>query len=210
MADMGSAKYILNFDEWELGLENIKVDGLEDLDEIKKLLEDYFEQIIDLLKQLIKPYNCVKTIDFSMHIPAIVKDFYKTVTLEDDAYITGITFSQTAWKCEDTITMTVGDKVIIDHIHTKELGQSKTFKAFIKVPAGTEVNIIHNNDSGNSKMFFCDLTYAYKIGNKEETENEENEDDEDNKDEGNDSTHGNYGDYDNENENEDKDLEYDS
>lgn len=206
MADMGSAKYILNFDEWELGLENIalQIEGAEGIEEIKELLEDYFEQIIDLLKQLIKPYNCIKTIDFSMHIPAIVKDFYKTVILENDAYITGITFSQTAWKCEDTITMTVGDKVIIDHIHTKELGQSKTFKAFIKVPAGTEVNIIHNNDSGNSKMFFCDLTYAYKIGEEEESENEDNEDEED------DSTHGNYGDYDNENEDEDKDLEYDS
>lgn len=199
MAEIGSAKYILNFDEWELGIEDIalQVEGAEGLEEIKDILEDGFSKIIDLLKQLIKPYDCIKTIDFSMHIPAIVKDFYKTISLEEDAYITGITFSQTAWKSEDTITMTIGDKVIIDHIHTKELGQSKTFKAFIKVPSGTEINIIHNNDSGNSKMFFCDLTYAYKAGSTSEGSNTEDSNLE-------------IDNIDVDNTNEDEQLEYDS
>ena len=153
---MGVAKYIINFDELVKSLPGLDTSGLE----------DFLNEILDLLRQLLKSEQnqSFRSVDMSKHIPAIVNTFIISKSFEQDIYLTGITFSQTAWKVEDTISLELNGSLIIDHIHTKELGQQKYFNAFIPVKAGDEIRILYHNASGNSKMFFCDLDYIFTLG----------------------------------------------
>lgn len=148
---MSVAKYIINFDELVKSLAGLGTGNLE----------DFLNEILDLLRQLLKSNHTFRSVDMSKHIPAIVNTFVISKSFEQDIYLTGITFSQTAWKVEDTISLELNGNLIINHIHTKELGQQKYFNAFIPVKAGDEIRILYHNASGNSKMFFCDLDYIF-------------------------------------------------
>lgn len=156
---MGTAKYIINLDEVAKGFQDLAVKANLNTDDLEEFLKGKLDEIIDLLKQLLQPNQTFRSIDLSKHIPAIVNTFVIARTFEQDVYITGITFSQTAWKVEDTISLEINGNLIIDSIHTKELGQQKFFNAFIPIKAGEELRVLYNNGSGNSKMFFCDLDY---------------------------------------------------
>lgn len=168
---MGLPKYILNLDEFSKLYEALSIDLKEtDLGTLEKLLKDNLEAILELLKIIAgkKGYGCM---DMSRHIPAIVNKFVTAKKFDRDILITGLTFSQSAWKEEDTLSLKAGDSLIIDEMHTKELGQEKRFYMAFPVEAGEEIKVIYNNKSGNSKMFFCDLDYI-KL-EKEKTENGE-------------------------------------
>lgn len=156
-----ASSYVVNLDEIEVIIEGVKVQ-VKGIDELEEMLKDHFDNLMDLLLKFLKPYNCSKVIDMSKHIPAIKNDFKISTQFEQEVYISGVTFSQTGWKCEDEITFKVNDTVIIDKIHTKELGQNKSFAALVKVNAGDVVSVIYHNNSGNSKMFYCDLNFLYR------------------------------------------------
>lgn len=155
------AKYVLNTDEMAAALKAL--DGTEiDLtynDESTGIIDEYLPLILELLQKLAKQPNNQCTVDFSKHIPAIVGEYTISKVFERDSHLTCMTFSQTGWKVEDTISLYVGDKCVIDNIHTKELGQVKSFAATYNVLPGEEVKIVYNNSSGNSKMFHCDINY---------------------------------------------------
>lgn len=158
---MGIAKYIVNIDEFAQSFQDIVMTPELSTESLEQLFREKLDEIIALLKQLIQPNQnqTFKSVDMSKHIPAIVNTFIISKNFEQDVYLTGITFSQTAWKPEDTLSLELNGNLIIDQIHTKELGQQKFFNAFIPVKAGEEVRILYHNTSGNSKMLFCDLDY---------------------------------------------------
>lgn len=157
----GSGKYIINLKKMAKALSEIEISpGLTevDLSKLEKLLEDNLTAIIELLKQLRGDRN-VRHKDMSIHMPALPLQFEEIITLSTDALITGLNFSQSAWKVQDKVSFLAGDNVIIDAIHTKELGEEKAFPVGVFAPAGTELKIHYDNISGNSKMFFCDVNY---------------------------------------------------
>ena len=154
---------ILNLDEFAKEFNDITIKGGASTEELEKIIQEKLDQIIELLKQLLgtrKPQ--FYSMDLSKHIPAVMNAFIISKIADRDMYLTGITFSQTAWKVDDTITLECGGNRIIDEIHTKELGQYKGFNTFIPVKEGEVVRILYNNASGNSKMFLCDLDYICK------------------------------------------------
>lgn len=163
---MGTPKYIVNLEEFAKLWSNLALYpslGPDDLKAIEEVIGSRLEEIVDLLRQLLEPKDerCFRSIDLSLHIPAIVNVFVREAVFEQDVYLTGLTFSQTGWNHEDTISLMVGGTRVIDAIHTKELGQQKYFRTFVPVKAGELVRVLVDNASGHSKMFFCDLDYVF-------------------------------------------------
>lgn len=160
---MSIAKYIINIEEFAKEFTDISLTPDMGLGDLEDLLESKLEEILDILKQILeqtlKRQLTFKSISMSKHIPAIVNDFIIERTFEKDIYLTGITFSQSAWKAEDRVSLEIEGHVVVDGIFTKELGQQKYFSAFLYVPAGIPVRMFYHNNSGNSKMFWCDLDY---------------------------------------------------
>lgn len=157
----GSGKYVVNFEEMVEALRGIEITpGLTELDlsRLEQLLEENLSAILELLK-LLSGERKLRTKDMSIHIPALQLKFEHKITVPVDAVLTGITFSQSGWKPQDTVTLLAGDTVLLDHIHTKEIGERREFPAWQRVSAGTEISVQYDNISGNSKMFFCDLEY---------------------------------------------------
>lgn len=129
-------------------------------------LEDYLRSqmglIIDLLKQileLLKDKGVQKSKAFNKHIPAIVAPFELTHTFDEDILLTGITYSQSGWKYQDTWDLIVDGNMLFEQVGTKEIGESKALNVFFYVPAGRPVTIIFNNNSGNSRVVWFDFEY---------------------------------------------------
>lgn len=163
---MGVPKYIINLEDFAKLWSNLDIQpgfSQDELQAIADKLQTGLAEIADLLRQLLQPADerQFRSIDMSKHIPAIVNVFEIKRTFETDVYLTGITFSQTGWNVEDTVSMEIGGVLVIDHLHTKELGQQKLFRTFLPVRAGEEVRILYDNGDGHSKMFFCDLDYVF-------------------------------------------------
>lgn len=163
---MGIPKYIINLEDFAKLWSNLELHpglGPDDLKAIEEILGSRLEEIVDLLRQLLQPPDerQFRSIDLSQHIPAIVNVFVAEKVFDDDVYLTGITFSQTGWNHEDTVSLEVGGTLIIDAIHSKELGQQKYFRTFVPVKAGEVVRLLVDNASGHSKMVFCDLDYVF-------------------------------------------------
>lgn len=163
---MGVPKYIINLEEFAKLWDNLDIRpgfSQEELEAIGDKLKEGLAEITDLLQQLLKPPDRrqFRSVDMSKHIPAIVNVFEIRKSFDKEIYLTGITFSQTGWNEEDTITLEIGGALIIDHIHTKELGQQKMFRTFLPVKEGEGVRILYDNVSGHSKMFFCDVDYVF-------------------------------------------------
>ena len=163
---MGVPKYIINLEDFAKLWSNLDIQPGFTNDELQAIadkLQDGLAEIADLLRQLLQSADerQFRSVDMSKHIPAIVNVFEITRTFESDVYLTGITFSQTAWNVEDTISLEIGGVLVIDHLHTKELGQQKLFRTFLPVHSGEEVRLLYDNRDGHSKMFYCDLDYVF-------------------------------------------------
>lgn len=158
---MGLPKYILNLDEMASAMQDLEVTpGLTkvDMGKLEDILNDYLPRIIELLERSGGNVQ-FKSVDMSLHIPAVAFDFEKRIALKTDALLTGFTFAQSAYKPEDTISLFAGDLTLVDSIHLKELGEQREFPAACFVPAQQDVILQYHNQSGNSKMFWCDLDY---------------------------------------------------
>ncbi len=157
---MSIPKYIVNFDELAQLLGNgINLSGTANTDELNKLVEDYFEKLLELLKKFLGLNLVQQSTGIQMYIPALQFDYQMTYSFDDNAIITGITYSQTGWKVYDCWSLYIGNTLIFDRIYTKELGEHKVFNAFYHVKAGEIIKFIHHNSSGNSKQVWFDIDY---------------------------------------------------
>lgn len=161
---MSVPKYIINWEElldiigdkFEVEINDIDLGDLEDY------LYEHIGKIIDLLKQileLLKDKGVQRIHSISNHIPAIVGPYKFTTKFDEDVLITGITYSQSAWKYQDSWDLVVDGMVLFEKVGTKEIGESKQMNVFYFVPAGKEVDIIFHNDSGNSRIVWFDIEY---------------------------------------------------
>jgi hypothetical protein len=157
-------KYIVNWDELlDLFKDKIDIDvediGLGDLEDY---LNEKLGEIIDLLKQildLLTEKGLQRIHSMAENIPAMVGTYKFSKTFDTDILLTGITYSQSAWKNQDSWDLEVGGRLLFDDIATKELGEHKNFNVFYLVPAGTPVNILYHNTSGNSRIVWFDIEY---------------------------------------------------
>lgn len=100
-----------------------------------------------------------------------VKGFYKTIpafegrylvadiVFEDSVVITGVTYSQSAWKSEDTWDLEIAEKKYFENIYTKEMGESKHYEITHIIPPQQKIQIFLNNESGNSRDVWVDIEY---------------------------------------------------
>ncbi|WP_129596041.1 hypothetical protein [Anaerophilus nitritogenes] len=155
---MGFAKYIINIDEL---FEKFNIEVNANMEDFKDYLEGKLDAIIDLLKQNLSKKKGIQSIkSMSKSIPAIVNDFILEYTFSENVMLTGITYSQSAWKAEDNLSVLINGSVLFDHVYTKELGEYKHFHAVYYFPANTTITIIHHNHSGNSKLMWVDIEFV--------------------------------------------------
>lgn len=127
-------------------------------DELKDLLKDNFSNII--VKDISSLYGTQRVKGFCTKIPAIKEKFYVVkYEFPKNAIMTGIVFSQSAWKPEDYWELYVGRERIFDTIYTKEIASKKTWQCIYPINLGTEMTIILNNVSGNSRTVWVDIEY---------------------------------------------------
>jgi hypothetical protein len=161
---MSLPSYIINWEELLAILgDKLQIDINDiDLGDLENYLGEQFGIIIDLLKQildLLKDKGVQRIHSISNHIPAVVAPFKFTTTFKEDVLITGITYSQSAWKYQDSWDLEVDGNVLFEEVGTKEIGESKVMNVFYYVPAGKPINIIFHNDSGNSRLVWFDVEY---------------------------------------------------
>lgn len=161
---MSLPSYIINWEELlEILGDKFEIDINDiDLSDLENYLKDQFETIIDILKQileLLKDKGVQKIHSISNHIPAVVAPYKFPTTFDKDVLLTGVTYSQSAWKYQDSWDLEVGGKLLFEEVGTKEIGESKAMNVFYYVPAGKPINIIFHNDSGNSRLVWFDIEY---------------------------------------------------
>ena len=161
---MSIPSYVLNWEELldiigdklQVNIEDIELGDLEDF------LKANLDAIIELLNQileLLKNRGTQRVHSISNHIPAVVGVYKFTTTFDYDIFLTGITYSQSGWKYQDSWDLMVGENLLFDEVCTKELGEQKQFNVFYFVPAGTPIDILFHNDSGNSRLIWFDIEY---------------------------------------------------
>lgn len=181
---MSVCKYALNLDELSdevlLQIENlgklIKVKNPQLDPTIKKLLEEILKKLPDLTPMKDFKTNINKLLEFFSHlgevegefridseylnIPAIINNYPIMFTYDYDLYLIGVDFSLSAWKKEDTWSLTIDNKVAFNNVTTKEIGDRKYFQLPYLVKAGSLIKVILNNNSGNSRQMWIDLHYV--------------------------------------------------
>lgn len=100
-----------------------------------------------------------KSIGLYKNIPALQTDFEVNYVFEKKSALTGVVYSQSAWKPEDSWSLYIDDELLFEQIPTKEVGQHKVFNYFCLVEAWQTVKVIHHNNSGNSKEIWVDIDY---------------------------------------------------
>ena len=138
---MSLASYIVNWDEIEISLkEALEGKTIRSLRDIKG-------------NQRIKGYT--------ESIPAL-EGVFKIVEMvkEDAIIITGVTFSQSAWKGEDYWSLWVDDDMLFDSIYTKEIGDQKHWELIHVIKPNQTIKLLLHNVSGNSRNVWCDIEYV--------------------------------------------------
>lgn len=127
-------------------------------DELQELLEDKFSNI--MVKDLSSLFGLQKIKGFHMQIPAI-KGKYRIIDFitTNNIVITGITYSQSAWKPTDFWELYVNGEKLFETIYTKEIATQKNWKVIQPVNINTKIELILNNNSGNSRDVWVDLEY---------------------------------------------------
>lgn len=171
MIFIGLPKYIINIEELKNIFDGININANASTEELENILKSYFDKLIDLLKSFLKLKYIQKSIGLHSYIPALDFDYELIHKFDKDVIITGITYSQTGWKVLDCWDLYIGNKLLFDGIFTKELGEHKHFNSFYPVPSGTEIKIIHHNNSVNSKQIWFDIDYFEGTINNDSSEN---------------------------------------
>lgn len=131
--------------------------------ELKELLED---ALGDLVVRSIKDVKGVqRVLGFAQNIPALQAE-YKVVewTPDKNIVITGVTYSQSAWKGEDYWELWVDGDRLFETVYTKELGDQKHWEVLHPINAGQVVKLVLHNVSGNSRDVWVDLEFLDLLG----------------------------------------------
>lgn len=143
---MGLPSYIIN---WE---------------ELKELLED---ALGDLVVRSIRDVKGVQRVWGSAQSVPALRGNYKILewTLDKNIVITGITYSQSAWKGEDYWELWVDGDRLFETVYTKELGEQKHWEVLHPINEGQTIKVVLNNVSGNSRNVWVDVEYLDLLGN---------------------------------------------
>lgn len=128
-------------------------------DEMKELLEEMLSNVV--VKDVANLYGVQKVKGFYMPIPAIQSEFKVVEYIpEDDIIITGVTYSQSAYKGNDYWELWINEDKLFENVYTKELGEQKHWEVINPVNSGNPIKVILNNQSGNSKHVWVDIEYV--------------------------------------------------
>lgn len=159
---MSLPKYIVNLEEMlEYLKDKIVIEPNVDLGDLGLSIGNDLATIIDLLKKIlaiIYDRGVQQIHGLRQHIPSVMGIYKLTKTFDFDIMLTGISYSQSGWKYQDSWDLEVSGTKLVDSF-TKEIGEHKHFNVFYFIPAGTPINIYHHNDSGNSKLVWFDIEY---------------------------------------------------
>lgn len=128
-------------------------------EELKDILADKLSNIT--VKDLSTLYGIQQIKGFKKTIPAI-KGTYQIVKFQQNTnlVLTGITYSQSAWKPDDYWELFVGGEKRFEKIYTKEIATQKEWKIIEPINRNTEIKIVLNNNSGNSRNVWVDLEFV--------------------------------------------------
>ncbi|MCG8538749.1 MAG: hypothetical protein MJA82_02265 [Clostridia bacterium] len=142
---MGLPSYIIN---WE---------------ELKELLED---ALGDLVVRSIRDVKGVQRVWGSAQSVPALRGNYKILewTLNKNIVITGITYSQSAWKGEDYWELWVDGDRLFETVYTKELGEQKHWEVLHPINEGQTIKVVLHNVSGNSRNVWVDVEYLDLLG----------------------------------------------
>ncbi len=93
-------------------------------------------------------------------IPALIQDFEFTISLPaNNKYeLLSIAFASTGYKDGDSFSLRLNDKVILNKIYTKELGQAKQIQPVRKIDSSQDtLTFIYHNTTGTSKVIWVDF-----------------------------------------------------
>ena len=164
---MSLPSYVLNWDELINALKGMDGGLNLDFSSLTELLEKYFPDIIELLKALVdntkKPSGTQKMKGY--HKQVISNKAYTFLfTPEEDVMLTGITYAQSIYKCDDRFDLIVvndsGEELtLFDGLYVKDAMQHKLFQVFFPVPKGYEVKLVMHNQSARTKDVWVDFEY---------------------------------------------------
>lgn len=180
---MSLPSYVINFDELSdlikgylendvnVDIGNLVFDtkALEDmLESIKDKIQDVdYDDLIAALNNLgIKLDGLSGNLGISgtqkiygemLQIPAIKGQHIIEFTVPKRGRITGITYSQSSWRFEDSWDLVVREEELFNGVRTKEYGEHKHFNVFYPVTSGSKIKFILNNNSGASKILWVDF-----------------------------------------------------
>lgn len=126
------------------------------LDELISVLNELNIKITDLTEKLLFT-GIQKVYGQTLNIPALIGDYTIFFNIEKKGRITGITYSQSAWKYEDCWDLLINTNKIFNNVYTKEYGENKNFYNFYDVNAGDVVSFIYHNNSASNKVLWVDL-----------------------------------------------------
>lgn len=128
-------------------------------EELKDILADKLTNVV--VKDLTTLYGIQTVKGFYKKIPAI-KGSYEILTFRKNAnlVITGVTYSQSAWKSDDYWELYIGEDKLFDTVFTKEVATHKNWKIIQPVNRDTEIKLILYNKSGNSRDVWVDLEFV--------------------------------------------------
>ena len=132
---------MINFDELDIvlkdALSNISVRDLANLNGVQRV-KGFYKSIPAIQAE----YNIVEFIP------------------QEQIIITGISYSQSAWKANDYWDLYIGNDKLFEEVYTKELGEQKHWEVINPVNAGEVISLILNNQSGNSRHVWVDIEYV--------------------------------------------------
>ena len=139
-------------------------------DELEDLLKEALSNVV--VRDISDLYGYQRVQGFFKKIPAIQAS-YKIVEFipSEQIILTGISYSQSAWKGTDCWDLEIGDNKIFQNVYTKEIGENKHFEVISPIEAGTPIKIILHNTSGNSRHVWVDLEYINVSEIREKYEN---------------------------------------
>lgn len=176
---MGLPSYVVNFDELSELIKGYLENGVNvdignitlSTSDIERLLEEIKVKIQGVdYNSLIQALNALgakldslsgnlgvsgtqKIYGKMLEVPAIKGEHI--IEVNYSGKLTGITYSQSAWRVEDSWSLVVGDKKLFDGVRTKEYGEHKHFNVFH--PIDGIIKFIYNNTSGSSKIVWVDF-----------------------------------------------------
>jgi len=178
---MGLPSYVINFDELSDLIKDYLENGIQvdignitfSTDDMERLLNEIKDKIQGVnYNDLIQALNALgikldglsgnlgisgtqKIYGKMLEVPAIAGEHVIEFTAPSNSKLTGITYSQSSWRFEDSWDLVVGEEQLFIETRTKEYGEHKYFNVFY--PVDGVIKFIYNNNSGTSKVVWVDF-----------------------------------------------------